>query len=75
MPTIIINSEEELKQTFLELAHAVHNMRHAQKYWHQHFGATNRARKQLWETKVDGILNRLGMAEHQNTKSIIVYKE
>lgn len=75
MSIIKIETEEELKQLFLELTHAVHNMRHAQKYWHIHFGSVNRKRKETWETKVDGILNRLGLAEHQNLKSITVVKE
>lgn len=75
MPTITINSEEELKQKFIELAHAGHNMRHAQKYWNENGGGQARDKKKYWETKFDGVLNSLGLGQHQNTKAIKVIKE
>lgn len=75
MPTIKINSEEELKQLFLELAHAGHNMRFAQKYWHENGGGHARDKKKYWETKFDGVLNRIGLSEHQNTKAIYIVRE
>jgi hypothetical protein len=75
MPTIHIDSEQELKELFLELAHIGHNMRFAQKYWHVHFGYQAKQKKELWEKKFDALLNRLNMAEHQNTKAILVIKQ
>jgi len=75
MPTIHIHSEEELLQKFADLAHTVHNMRHAQKYWHIHFGGEAKAKKEYWEKKLDAQLNQLGLSEHQNLSSIKVVKE
>ena len=75
MSTIIINNEEELKQAVLDLAHAGNNMRLAQKYWNEHGGGLAREKKKYWETKFDGVLNRLGLSEHQNLKAIKIVKE
>jgi hypothetical protein len=75
MSNIIISSEEELKQALLELAHAGNNMRHAQKYWHLHFGGQAKQRKEYWEKKFDGVLNRLGLSEHQNLSAIKIIKQ
>ena len=75
MPTIIISNEEELKQFFLELAHAGNNMRLAQKYWHANGGGLARDKKKYWETKFDAILNKLGLSEHQCTKAIYIIKK
>lgn len=75
MATIKIKDEQELKQKFLELAHAVNNMRHAQKYFQIHFGGNAKQRKEYWEDKVDIILNQLNMSEHQNIKAIIVFNK
>lgn len=75
MAAIHITTEQELQDLFLELAHATHNMRLAQKYWQEHGGYNAREKRKYWETKLDGILNRIGMAEHQNTRSIKVIKQ
>lgn len=75
MPPIKIETEEELKNLFLELAHAGHNMRFAQKFWNEHGGGQARDKKKYWETKFDGILNRMGMSEHQNLKAIKIVRE
>lgn len=75
MAVIHIASEEEFQQKFLQLAHAVNNMRHAQKFWSIHFGGEAKRKKEHWEQKVDGILNLLGLYEHQHIKAIKVINQ
>ncbi len=75
MPTIHIKDEQELIQAVTDLAHAGNNMRLAQKYWSEHGGGLARDKKKYWETKFDGVLNRLGLSEHQNLKAIKIVKD
>lgn len=69
MSNIIINSEAELLEKFHALAHAGHNMRFWQKFWHEHHGYDAKERKQHWEKKFDAELNKLGLTEHQNQRA------
>lgn len=75
MAIIKIKDEPELIQAVIDLAHAGNNMRLAQKYWNEHGGGIARHKKKYWETKFDGVLNRLGLSEHQNLKAIKIIKE
>lgn len=70
MPTIHIKDEKELAAFFLELSHTAHNMRFWQKYWHENFGGDAKKQREYWEKKMDALLDRLGLEEHNRLNSI-----
>lgn len=75
MPNTIHLTAEQMKQELEELLHIVHNMRFAQKYWHQHFGSAARNQARRWETKADQKLDALGLTTHNNTNKVQVVKQ
>ena len=75
MPVEIIIPDDQIKAELEQLLNIVHNMRFYQKYWHEHFGHKARDRKNVWEQKADETLDRLGLTEHNNTRSVQVLRK
>lgn len=74
MPNTIYLSQDQMKKELEELLHILHNMRFAQKYWHEHFGAQARQKCKVWEAKADAKLDAFGLSEHNNTNAIQVIR-
>ena len=75
MTNTIQLTPEQMKQELEELLHIVHNMRFAQKYWHEHFGCQARQQCKRWETKADAKLDAFGLTAHNNTNKVTVVKQ
>lgn len=70
-----ISSEKELKVKFQELAHTLHNLRFATKYWNEHGGFCARERMNTWQKRADQLLDSLGLTLHNNINSVTVIKK
>lgn len=72
--TIELDSVDDLKKRFEEMAHILHNLRFYTKYWNEHGGYKARERKNQWEEKADACLDKNGMTLHNNINSVTVIK-
>ena len=72
--TIELESENDLKKRFEEMAHILHNLRFYTKYWNEHGGYKARERKNIWEEKADQCLDKNGLNLHNNINSVTVIK-
>jgi hypothetical protein len=73
--TIRIRDEKELTTKFSELAHIALNLRFWTRYWKEHYGSDARAKKNLWENKMDSWLRNMGLDDIDRLKAIQVFKD
>lgn len=72
--TIELESVDDLKKRFEEMAHILHNLRFYTKYWNEHGGYYAREKKNYWQEKADACLDKNGMTLHNNINSVTVIK-
>lgn len=74
IPVIKIESEEQLAEKFIELAHVLHNLRFYEKYWNEHYGCDARRNMKKWQKKADDLLDSLGLTLHNNINAVKVVR-
>lgn len=62
----IVVPEDELAQKLNDACMIIAKIRHYQKIWYEHYGATNKKNLKLWESKADEFLAGLNIEQVDN---------